>query len=182
MDIEREFHDRDLDYNPASVDSEAFGEGFEECAMTWKAMLTPYLGLARPAENNFNLSVSGARLLLNATLRERLDLGQYVRLFLWEGQDGRPIGLYARACCRLMDPQYCAYVSLAKTSLEVWGLQGRYWPSAESKLIAHNGKLKVSVLNGIRRDTVDEPCYLVGDGISFADFRQRLIDAHIKES
>ena len=50
-----------LSYDPATAACAAFGEGFEQCAMTWKAMVVPYLGLKRPADNIFELSVSGGR-------------------------------------------------------------------------------------------------------------------------
>jgi hypothetical protein len=59
-DIQKAFSERGLVYDPANVECVASGEGFEECAMTWKSMVARYLGLAHPIENDYELSVSGA--------------------------------------------------------------------------------------------------------------------------
>ena len=96
MDIQEELQRRNLNWNAQTVRSEAFGEGFEQCAMTWKQMLVPYLGLARPAENVFKLSVSGAPFLADAKLQERVALSEDIRLYLWVGNTGQKIGMYAR--------------------------------------------------------------------------------------
>jgi len=181
MDLEQAFAERGLSYDRGTVESEAFGEGFEQCAMTWKAMLVPYLGLGKPAENNFELSVSGAPYPHKARLRERVRLGPEVRLFLWESRDGSPIGLYARAWCRLRDPQVYARLPVEGASLEVWDVAAKCWPAEESPLEASGGHLKVPVLNAIRRDPGDKPCYMIGNDISFDEFRQRLVTARIED-
>lgn len=41
--IEQAFKDRNLVYDLQTVKSTALGEGFEQCAMTWKSMLSAYL-------------------------------------------------------------------------------------------------------------------------------------------
>ena len=191
MDIQNEFGKRNLHLDPATVRSEAFGEGFEQCAMTWKQMLVPYLGLHRPAENIFELSVSAAPFLVDARLHERGELSDNLRLFLWEGVDGRKIAMYARASCRLSDPQIYADLKLAGLSLEVREVHNKQcWPEAdgaELELRVENGCLKVPIFNGIRRDfdwraiveTDEEACYLIAEDISLADFRQRLVSARI---
>lgn len=193
MDIKKEFEKRDLHYDPQTTRSVAFGEGFEQCAMTWKQMLVPYLGLAHPAENLFDLSVSGAPFLVNATLKERVKLSHDLRLFLWQAEDGRLIGMYTRSWCRLKDPQLYARVLLENLTLEVREVHNKEcWPkpdAPELQLEVANGHLKVPIFNGIRRDfdwrkavrTDEEACYLVADKISLADFRARLVSAKIGE-
>jgi hypothetical protein len=191
MDIENELAERNLHYDPQTIRSSAFGEGFEQCAMTWKQMLVPYLGLKHPAENIFELSVSGAPWLVNAKLHERIDLGNGLRLFLWENVDGRKVAMYARASCRLKDPQLYASVPLADLSLEVREVHDKEcWPKADGKelqLHARGGHLRVPVFSGIRRDfdwratvqTDEEACYLIADNVSLADFRKRLVTVEI---
>jgi hypothetical protein len=193
MDIRNEFKKRNLHFDPQTTRSEAFGEGFEQCAMTWKQMLVPYLGLAHPAENRFDLSVSGGPFLVNATLKERVKLSHDLRLFLWEGKDDRLIGMYARAWCRLKDPQVYARVPLANMSLEVREVHDKQcWPkpdASELRLQVEDDHLKVPIFNGIRRDfdwrkavrTDEEACYLIAENISLADFRERLLNARIGE-
>lgn len=191
MDINHEFKTRKLHYDPETVRSVAFGEGFEQCAMTWKQMLVPYMGLKHPAENLFELSVSGAPFLIHAELKERIELGDDLRLFLWENDDGQKIAMYARAWCRLKDPQYYVSVPLEGLSLEVREVHDKEcWPNADGKeleLQVENGRLRVPVFNGIRRDfdwratvkTDEEACYLIAENISLAEFRQRLIEAEV---
>ena len=67
--------------------------------MTRKAIIVPYLGLANPADNIFDLSVGGGRLLVKAKFKERVRLDHDIRLYLWQGQAAGPIGLYARSWC-----------------------------------------------------------------------------------
>ena len=191
LDIERAFAERNLIYDPAVVRSEAFGEGFEQCAMTWKQMLVPYLGLAHPAENNFDLSVSGAPFLVDAQLKERIRLSHDLRLYLWEAVDGRKIAMFCRAWCRLKDPQLYARVSLKDLKLTVREVHDKEcWPAADGpalRLSVENGLLKVPVFNGIRRDfdwrsivqTDEEACYLIAEKISLGDFRKRLLASRI---
>ena len=159
--------------------------------MTWKQMLVPYLGLAHPAENRFDLSVSGAPFLVNATLLERIDLPDQVRLFLWRSEDGRLVAMYARAWCRMRDPAIFTQIPVDGMQLEVRETHNRQlWPSPDAPVLAltrNGGHLAVPVFNGIRRDhhwlaavgTADEPCYLIAAGISLEDLRERLVNAVI---
>ena len=190
-DIQDDFRKRNLDYDPATVRSETFGEGFEQCAMTWKQMLVPYLGFARPAENIFDLSVSGAPFLVNATLVERIAINDDLRLYLWKAEDGRCVGVYVRAWCRMRDPQLFAQVSPEGMQLEARETHNKQlWPAPDAPVLAlteQDGRLRVPVFNGIRRDfhwsaavgTAEEPCYLIARGISMPDFRERLVGAKI---
>lgn len=179
--LKEAFKARGLQYDSATVESEAFGEGFEQCAMTWKAMLVPYLGLSKPAWNIFELSVTGAPFLINARLKERIKLGAEIQLFLWEGEDNRCIGLYARAWCRLKDPQFYAHVPLEGLSLEVWDVRSKRWPADDSPLRVTDGRMKAPIYNAIRRDDSDGTFYLTADGASFDEFRRRLLSARIGE-
>lgn len=191
MDINNEFGLRKLHYDPETVRSLAFGEGFEQCAMTWKQMLVPYMGLKHPAENSFELSVSGAPFLIDATLKERIDITDDIRLFLWENDDGRKIAMFARAWCRLKDPQMYVSVPFERLSLEVREVHNKQcWPKADGKALelqVESGNIKVPIFNGIRRDfdwratvkTDEEACYLIANNISLAKFRQLLVDAEV---
>src|SRR5260370_42217738 len=69
--IEDEPRKRALHFDPKTVEAVAFGEDFEECAMEWKRMVSDYLNLTKPIENDSELSVSGMPLLGSATFKER---------------------------------------------------------------------------------------------------------------
>lgn len=180
LEIQEKLKEQGLTYDPATVRCEAFGEGFEQCAMTWKAMVVPYLGITHPADNIFDLSVSAARFLVKAEFKERVELDNDVRLYLWQGEDGRPIGFYARAWCRLRDPQYYAHLPLESLSCEVWTVASygtKVWPGDGSPITVENQELKVPILNGIRRDSTDGAFYVIGNDITFDDFRKPLVEA-----
>jgi hypothetical protein len=182
LDIQNQLAAQGLTYDPATVRSEAFGEGFEQCAMTWKAMVVPYLGIASPADNIFNLSVSPARFLVKAKFKERIELANDVRLYLWEGQDGRPIGFYARAWCRLRDPQVYAHLPLENLSCEVWTESSygtKVWPGRDFPVAVENDNLKVPILNGIRRDSSDGAFYIIGNDMAFDEFRECMVGAAV---
>jgi len=184
LEIEEQFRERGLVYNIQTARCTAFGEGFEQCAMTWKAMLSHYMGLAKPIENDFELSVSGAPFLVTAKLRERISLSGDVRLFLWEGEDGRSIALFCRTKARLKDPQLFLHMPLKGLDLQVRGVapDAKYWPaksSSQSAVRIYNGHLAVPVMAALRRNEADEPHYLLASNISFEDFRSRVINSEI---
>jgi len=182
--LKRQFEEHGLVFNPNTVSSEAFGEGFEQCAVTWKAMLTEYLGFRSPAKNIFDLSVSGARFLRKAGCVERVLLRHDIQLFLWKHEDGRCVGLFMRSRCRLKDPQYYAFVRLADVRLEVWSETAygtKRWPIQNSCIEEKDGHLRIPVLNGIRRDSTDGSFYIIAEKISFEEFRNMLTSCNIVE-
>ena len=181
-DIRNMLAERKLIYDPATIKGMAFGEGFEQCAMTWKSLIPDYLGWANPIENDFELSVSGAPVLFDAKVREYVKLSGNVRLFLWEKADGRVMGLYFKAASRFADPQLFAHVRLDGMSLEAWGVIKKRWPADDSPLSVEHGEdtyLKVPVFASLRKDPADGSYYLIARDISFEAFRQRLVEARI---
>ncbi len=91
----------------------------------------------------------------------------------------------------MKDPQLFAHVSPADMKLEVRETHNKQlWPEPDAPVLTLTEKdrrLRIPVFNGIRRDhhwsavvgTADEPCYLIADGISFEQFRERLVKASI---
>ena len=177
-EIADEFAARNLTYDPQTVEAEAFGEGFEQCAMTWKALIPGYLGWTNPIENDFNLSVTGAQVLFDAELKDRIDLGDGVRLFMWERSHGIPVGLYQQPAPRFADRQLYAHVPLDGVFLEAWSLSKKAWPGDDSPLETHNGCLKVPVFTALRRGNEDS-YYLLGANMTCDAFRDLLSTATI---
>ena len=181
QEIADEFEARGLEVDPVTVSSVAFGEGFEECAVSWKSLVADYLGWDGAIENSFDLSVSGAHVLFDARLKERLALERDIRLFLWEKSQGRYLGLYMRARTRLGDPHFDAHVPLDGAVLEAWGIRDKLWPAEHPSLSVENGRLRVPVLSGMPKDTHDETCYLVGCNLPYQRFRDLLAGAAVTE-
>lgn len=184
-DLQREMIKRHFTVDPLTVESEAFGEGFEECAMTWKGMVGSYLGWTKPTENNYELSVSAAPFLLFARYRERLEVAGDIRLFLWEGADGRPIALYARASFRLADPRY--YVKMRfDPGIVVANVAGEiFWPLKQPPLNPVRVEAEaflLPVFEGARRFSDDQALYIKGRHAGYDEFKQKLLDLKIEAS
>mgnify|MGYP001163756107 CR=1 FL=1 len=171
---------RGLVVDANTISSEAFGEGFEQCAMSWKSMIPGHLEWSRPIENNFDLSVSGAHVLFDATFRERVALENDIRLFLWERSHGLPMAMFARATARFVDPGYEVQIPLTNLEVEAWGMQTLLWPETKSILKSDNQHLWIPVLSGTAKRP-NETCYLVGCNVSYDDFRDILVKAKISE-
>jgi len=177
LDIEEKFRDNGLVYDPETVECMAFGEGLEQCAMSWKSMLRHYMGLAKPIENDPSLSVSGAAYLVNAEFKERVLFADDVRLLLWEGEDSRPIGLFYRTATQLKDPQLYAHLPIEGLNLEVWVMNDKFW-SAQAPTAMPPADLHVPVFTADRTGR-NAYYYLIGSDISFEDFRERLAGVEI---
>jgi hypothetical protein len=186
LEIQEELQKRNLYFDPKTVNAVAFGEGFEQCAMSWKAMVPYYLGLASPIENDFELSVSGMPLLRFASFKERIALNDDVRLFLWELKDGRTMALFSRARARLSDPPFSVTLpfDLKKNRVKVFSEHGeQLWPLADRNDLPvqadFTGPLKVPVYTSLRQLPTDRAAYIVASGMKLAEFRQALRAAPI---
>jgi len=177
FEIEEKLRDNGLIYDPQTVECMAFGEGLEQCAMTWKSMLPHYMGLAKPIENDPSLSVSGAAYLVNAEFKERVLFADDVRLLLWDGEDGRPIALFYRTAIQLKDPQLYAHVPIEGLNLEVWVMNDKFW-SAQAPTAMPPADLHVPVFTADRTGR-NAYYYLIASDISFEDFRERLAGVEI---
>jgi hypothetical protein len=175
-DISYEIGKRGFIVNPNTVKSEAFGEGFEQCAMHWKSMIPGHLNWSRPIENNFNLSVSGGQLLFDAKLIERVPLPNNIRLFLWEKSHGIPLALFAKASAKFTDSSYDVKIPLTQLEVEAWDLQHKLWPTNDSILGSDGGYLSVPVLSATSRRP-NETCYLIGCNVTYENFRNTLLQA-----
>lgn len=180
-EILKEFKYRGLVFDPKTVKCEAFGEGFEECAMTWRTMLPPYMGINGPAHNIYDLSVTGTKLLFGSKFKERIELEKDIALYLWEGADGRPIGMFARGICRLKDPQYFTEIAWKGAEPDVWMMNYHYFPPNSKLIQLDKGVLRVAVHNGIRRDhdKDNDGVYYITARLPYKEFRDRLVKAKI---
>ena len=193
-DIETTFRDRGLVYDPKTVKCTAVGEGFEQCAMTWKSMLPGYLGLANPIENVAELSVTGEPAVVFGTFKERLSLPNDVRVFLWESKEGHAVGLITKATLRWSDPLLFATISLKGLDLEVSKVEVNQIRGKRANQIStitlgprfdpspafqpNRDHLRVPVYAGSRRGG-DHAVYIVAPGVDYAEFRKRLAEATI---
>ena len=199
LEIKQEFKKRQLKVDPKTVTAVAFGEGFEQCATTWKAMVGEYLGWAKPIENDYNLSVSGMPLLRGAILREKISL-KNVRLFLWKLQDQRTMAWLARTGGRLSDPQLFISLPFGLKEFKLFDEFGtQLWPKPvreKEKLggvhwwwmglandspirLGFKGHMRVPIAVGLIQLPTDRNIFIVSNGVSFETFRKSLIESPI---
>jgi hypothetical protein len=193
-DIKQAFGARNLVYEPEALRGTAVGEGFEQCAMTWKSMLPGYLGLTYTIENDPLLSVTGAPGVVFSDFKERIALPNNVRLFLWEDDDGQSVALFTRTAFRWSDPQLFATISLKGLGLEVSQVEinqirgrranqistitlgPRFDPSFAFQPDADH--LRVPIYAGSRRGG-DHAYYIVAPGVEHTALRTKLLEAQI---
>jgi hypothetical protein len=192
------FRERGLTFNPATVQAESWGESFEGCVANYGRYLGSYLGLVRPVEDNFEMTVPDAPFLLTARFLERVPLERNVRLYLWEGQDGRLIALFLKLQSTIGEPSLYARVPVGNKRLEVRSRMNRpMWPKAEgsaqlkegtppwevrrqqkaSAITEADGRLKIPIPTPLVLDAA----YIFAEGLPFPEFRAMLAKSSLFE-
>ena len=173
------FEQRGLVVDPETITAEAFGEGFEECAMTWKLLIPGYMGWRNPVRNIYELSVSGQPITFGTRFKERIDLDNNISLFLWEKWYDLPLAFVQRAAERFTDPRHYVNLPVGEKAVEIWESRKVIWPAKDSPLTEEDGVLRVPVKSGSRKDYGQDACYLLGAGYTYDDFRSMLLGAEI---
>ena len=193
-EILEKMRDRNLTYDPQTVECRAAGEGFEQCAMTWKSMLPHYMKLTKPIENEEALSVPGLYAALTGKFQGRFELDNGVRLFLWLGPEGESVALFTRASLEWADPLWYATISLNELDLEVTRVainRIRDRVAAQISVITLGPRfdpstfvqpdpdhLRVPVFAGSRRGG-DHAFYIVAPDVDHEQFRAQLLAAQL---
>jgi hypothetical protein len=196
--VKRTFHERGLTFDPKTVQTEGWGESFEGCVANYGRYLGTYLGLGKPIEDNFEMTVPDAPFLLTAKFLERIPLERAVSLYFWEGQDGRPIALFLNLQSDIGAPTLYAQLPAESVKVEVRSRMNRpMWPKAEGHAQVKDGTAVWEVHRQEKGSTVTEAggrlkipiptplvldaAYIFGDGVPFAEFRAALKNAAIME-
>ena len=161
---------RGMGYDPASVVTEGWGESFEGCVANYCRHLGTHLGLPRPIELNFKMTVPDAPFLLGATLSERIPLDRSVRLYLWKTLDGSPVAWYHKGMASIGEAPLVSRIGLGSLEVEVRGKRSLYWPARDSRLRWQDGNLEVPI---------DGDHFVVCKSGDKEQFRQSLVKASI---
>lgn len=173
------FRDLGLCFDPATVDAEAWGESFDGCVTKWSNGLGTYLGLQKPVEKEFAMTIPDAPFLLTARFVERVHVSDVVRLFLFEETDSRPLGLFLKTGHHVWDRLLVVRLPADSAGMEVRRKTNeRVWPAAESTLPIVDGAVEIPIYGG---SYSDDPTYIFGEGIRMAEFRERLMALAIAE-
>lgn len=95
----------ELEYDPASVTSELWGESFEGCVPAYGGAFSELLGFKLPPKMIFEMTVYDARFLHGAKLRETLAIGDSdIEALLFECYDGSSAAIFqARLSAQWLD-------------------------------------------------------------------------------
>ena len=95
----------ELEYDPASVTSELWGESFEGCAPGYGGAFAERLGFKLPPKMIFEMTVYDTRFLHGAKLRETLAIGDSdIEALLFECYDGSSAAIFqARLSAQWLD-------------------------------------------------------------------------------
>ena len=180
-EIKSAFRERGLAFDPETVRAEAWGESFEGCVTKWSDGIGAYLHLSNPIEKNFEMTVPDAPFILRSRFVECVPLANDVRLFLFEGSDLQPIGVFLKASHRVWYRPLFVLMPADPRTFEVKKKMGEtFWPVVETEPVAGDaeGIVKVPVYGG---SYSDEPMYISGKHITPLAFRERLVGAAISE-
>lgn len=171
--------DQGLCFDPATVNAEAWGESFDGCVTKWSNGLGTYLGLQKPVEKEFAMTIPDAPFLLTARSVERVRVSGSVRLFLFEGSDSRPLGLFLKTEHHVWDKLLVVRLPVDSAGMEVRRKTNeKVWPAAEGALPIVDGAVEVPIYGG---SYSDDPTYIFGEGVRMAEFRERLMALVIAE-
>ncbi len=124
------FNQRGLTFDPKTVRVDGWGESFEGCVANYARFLGPYLGLTKPIENEYEMTVPDAPFLLTARFLEKIPLERDVHLYLWEVADGQLVALFQKARTTVAEPALFAQFPLAGLKIELRDKTGRQvWPA-----------------------------------------------------
>jgi hypothetical protein len=171
--IKMEFGERGLVYDPDTVRTEGWGESFEGCVANYTRFLGTYLGLANPIEDEFEMTVPGAKILLTARFVERISIDSTVRLYLWEVRDGRFVGWFHKAMAAIGDPSVVARFATAGMSFEIQDRHSVLWPMRDSEIEWEDGDLLVPVRGAH---------YVIAENADYDQFRGSLGQAVLIEN
>jgi len=143
--VMRTLQERNMTFDPDTVDAEGWGESFEGCVANYTRFLGTYLGLKKPIEDVFGMTVPDAGFLLRSELIEVVPLTECVRLYIWRAEDGRCIGWYHKALASIGEPSLFARFEVAEMRVEIHSRREILWPSRDSIIEWVDGDLKVPV-------------------------------------
>ena len=192
--LREELARRGMGIDPTTVRAEAWGESFDGCVTKYSLSLRRLLGLAHAIEIDFERAVPDARFLLGATLLERVEVGDELRLFLFDVA-GRATGLFVATNSSLTDRPRRVHVPVDPLHVSVVTKQsGRLWPlpvedrtpwpspglTEPPQELVHEeqGGLVVPVSAGYVFRLAKAPAYIMAEpGVSSQVFRDQLVQA-----
>ena len=185
LDLLAQTESRGLEFDPATVEMEAFGGDWCYCAASYPIQIGRAMGLANPIERRFDLinPAEGPVLLQSEVVEQNVPLADNIRLFIWEYIDShgpRYVAQFWEGIRGIMDRTHEAVVDLPPNAAEVVNLWG--FPETRARGVdtpSRQGPLHLSVGSG--GHTPIPASIVMTDGhLPLDDFRGALTAADIR--
>lgn len=172
---------REMEFDPLTVEAAAWGESFEGCASNYARYLGTYLGLRHPVEVIFEMTVPDFRVLFRARYFGSVPLERNVRLYLWEGEDGRQIARFNKEVANVGDSALYACFPTGTMQVEVRNYAQLLWPVKDSEATWSEGCLTVPIWGGRTVPSVGGNYFILARGATPGAFRDTMRNAELIE-
>jgi len=185
LDLLAQAESRGLEFDPATVEMEAFGGDWCFCAASYPIQIGRAMGLANPIERRFDLinPAEGPVLLQSEVVEQNIPLTDNIRLFIWEYTDShgpRYVAQFWEGIRGIMDRTHEAVVDLPRDAAQIVNLWG--FPEARARGVdtpPRRGRLRLSVGSGGHTQIASS--IVMTDGrLPLDEFRDALTSAEIR--
>ena len=185
LDLLAQAESRGLEFDPATVEMEAFGGDWSYCAASFPIQIGRAMSLANPIERRFDLinPAEGPVLLQSEVVEQNIPLADNIRLFIWEYTDShgpRYVAQFWEGIRGIMDRTHEAIVDLPTDAAQIVNLWG--FPEARARGVdtpPRRGPLRLSVGSG--GHTPIPASIVMTDGrLPLQEFRDALASAEIR--
>lgn len=185
LDLLAQAESRGLDFDPATVEMEAFGGDWCYCAASFPIQIGRVMGLSHPIERRFDLinPAEGPVLLQSAVVEQNIPLAENIRLFIWEYTDShgpRYVAQFWEGIRGIMDRTHEAIVDLPADAAEIVNLWG--FPETRARGVdtpPRQGPLRLSVGSG-GHTPIPSSIVMTDGNLPFDEFRDALTSAEIR--
>ncbi len=186
LDLLAQAESRGLEFDPATVEMEAFGGDWCYCAASYPIQIGRAMGLANPIERRFDLinPAEGPVLLQSEVVEQNIPLADNIRLFIWEYTDShgpRFVAQFWEGIRGITDRTHEAVVDLPADAAQIVNL----WGFPETRALgvdtpSRHGPLRLSVGSG--GHTPIASSIVMTDGrLPLDEFRDALTSAEIRQ-
>ena len=185
LDLLAQAESRGLEFDPATVEMEAFGGDWCYCAASFPIQIGRAMGLANPIERQFDLinPAEGPVLLQSQVVEQNIPLADNIRLFIWEYTDShgpRYVAQFWEGIRGIMDRTHKAVVDLPSDAAQIVNLWG--FPESRARGVdtpPRQGPMHLSVGSG--GHTPIPASIVMTDGrLPLNEFRDALTSAEIR--
>ncbi|MCY3912539.1 MAG: hypothetical protein OXG43_04745 [Chloroflexi bacterium] len=185
LDLLAQAESRGLEFDPATVEMEAFGGDWCYCAASFPIQIGRAMGLSNPIERRFDLinPAEGPVLLQSEVVEQNIRLADNIRLFIWEYTDShgpRYLAQFWEGIRGIMDRTHEAVVDLPADAAQIVNLWG--FPETRARGVdtpPRHEPLRLSVGSG--GHTPIASSIVMTDGhLPLNEFRDALTSAEIR--